>query len=446
MHDYIMSMIIAINNLVGLFIAVRFFKYIFNKKSISILKRNIGYSLLFLLSTVLNIFFSNVEISLISAFSIFLVLAIVFYRGKFHIKIIASVFMVIFTFVTELITALLLSAVFGDIISNIRDNTMLLFIGGIVSKILLITLIEIIIRFRRPNASGVSLSSWFLIISIPLVSLVMSITSVYEPILRNEFNGISIVACLSILYINIIAFYLFDHIIIQVNENNKYKYREEQMLMQRDQYESIIEGYNQVQKVRHDMIGHLISIDAYLSNKRYEDIKEYLRKLNRELDFSSRGIISNNVVVDALVNNRRALAESISTNFDNDIMIPSKLKIDDMDLCIVLGNLLSNAIEGCQRVEHINKPQINLLMRYKRDCLFIEMKNSYKQSSIKMRRDKYVSSKKFRKNDELGTGVSNIEAIVGSYGGTMEIELGVDAFVTKIMLPDRHRNTNKCDL
>lgn len=440
MQAYIMPMIMAINNLVGIFIAIRLYNHIFDKKALSRIKRRIGYGLVFLFSLALNILFSNVEISLISAFSIFLILGIVFYNGKLHMKIIAAVFVVIFSFVTELITALILSIVFGDIMSHIRENLMLLFLGGIVSKLLLITLVEFIVRFRRPNASKVTLSSWFLIISIPIVSLVMSVTSVYEPILNNEFNGISIFACLSILYINVMTFYLFDSIVIQVHENNEYKFREEQLLMQRDQYESIIEGYNQVKKVRHDMIGHLISIEAYITNNQYEEVRAYLHKLNQELDFSKTGIISNNVVVDALINNRIGLAESATINFAEDILIPSKLKIDDMDLCIVVGNALNNAIEGCQRVEDTSHREINLKMRYKQNCLFIEVKNSYKKDSIRLKSDKFVSSKKFRKAGELGIGISHIETIVSMYGGTMEIELMENAFMTKIMMSDQLKN------
>ncbi len=137
----------------------------------------------------------------------------------------------------ELIAVLLIIAVFGNVLNDIRHNMMLLLLGGVVSKILLILLVGVIIRFKKRDASQVSLKSWLFILSIPVFSIVLSVTSVYEPILKNEFNTVSVLACTSILYINLIVFYLFDSIVLQVNENNQFRFREKQMLMQKNHIE-----------------------------------------------------------------------------------------------------------------------------------------------------------------------------------------------------------------
>jgi sensor histidine kinase regulating citrate/malate metabolism len=122
------------------------------------------------------------------------------------------------------------------------------------------------------------------------------------------------------------------------------------MLMQQEQYQNIISGYDQVKKVRHDMINHLIVLDSYLSDSQYNQAVKYIGKLSEELDLSKKGVISNNIIVDALINNSMEKAKKQNITFDYNIFIPNQLMMDDMDLCIVLGNVLDNAIEACDRI------------------------------------------------------------------------------------------------
>lgn len=437
MHNNMMSIILIINNIIGLVIAVRFNNHLLIKKVINYKVRKIGQFVILSAAIIMNIIFDKLGVSLLIGFAVFFIISNVFYLGRVHIKVIATIFVVIFSFVTELLTALIFAIVFGDELQSVRENLMHLFLGGIVSKILLIMLVEVIIRFRIRNASKVSLSSWILIISIPIISIILSIISVYGPIIKNEFSSISVIFCLSIFYINMITFYLFDSIVIQVDENNQYKFREKQMLMQKDQYENIISGYNQIRKVRHDLLSHLITLDGYLKQNKKDEAVEYIHNLNSELSFSGGGIVSSNVVVDALINNRKSRAHDERIEFEVDIIIPNRLKINDMDLCIVMGNVLNNAIEACLRMKHEHeKRKISIKMRYKKASLLIEINNSYDISTIKKRYERFVSSKRYRDKDEFGTGIENVKTIIDKFGGIYQTELKEKLFVVKMMLPD----------
>jgi len=437
MQNYLMNIIIMMNDVVGLFVALRFYNNILMKKKMSEKRKAIGIVIILLIEIIMNIAVEKSDILLLLSFVVFFVVASLFYLGKLYVKLIVATFIVVFSFLMELVAALLIVAVFGNVLQDIRQNMMLLFLGGVISKILLLLLVEIIIRFKGRNASQVTLRSWLFIISIPVFSIVLSIASVYEPILKNEFSYVYAVSGITILYINIIAFYLFDSIVMQINENNLFKFREKQLLMQRDQYENIIEGYNQVKKVRHDMLSHLITLDGYLGRNQYHEAVKYIHKLNEELDFDKRGVVSNNVAIDALISNRKSKAVDEGIKFETEIMIPKELKIDDMDICIVLGNALNNAIEACRRIteEQVDK-QIVLKMRYKQGHILIELKNSYDPDTIKKRNGRFLSSKLYRKNDEIGIGMGNMEEIIENHGGVYQIDLQEEMFVAKIMLQD----------
>lgn len=437
----ILYLIYVVNNFVGLFICIRFFNCMLSKKSIPKIRKRIELFLILLLAIVLNSLAVYIGDSIIFAVAIYFLVSHLYYEGRLYIKAIASVFVVIFSIVTELLTGILISLVFKQQLLHIRENLLYLFLGGIVSKIMLLVLVEFAIRIRNKNASYVSLGSWFLILSIPVISIYLSVISVYDPIIENKYDVTSILTCLAILYINVTTFYLFDNIVSKVFENNKYKLKEKQMLMQQEQYKNILSGYDQVKKIRHDMKNHLIILDSYMSDGQYEYALNYVNKLGEDLDLSKKGVISNNIIVDALINNSIEKAKKKKIEFNYSIQIPSHLQIEDMDLCIVLGNILDNAIEACERIVDDSKQKsIELEMKYHNQYILIDAKNTYNPKSITRIHGKFLSSKGYREGKLVGIGLGNIQNIIVMYGGIYQVDLVGNTFCFKIMIPDKILN------
>jgi hypothetical protein len=437
MQNHMGSIIIMMNDVIGLLIALRFYNHFLTQKSMKQNLRYIGLGSLLVGTSILNVTVEAANILLFFSFSVFFVLGWLFYSGKTHVKVILASFMMLFSFVMELFTALLLTAIFGDVLGEIRTNSMQLFLGGVISKILLILFMEIIIHLKRSDASEVNLKSWFFILSIPVISVILSITSVYEPIVNNKFSGAAVFSCIAILLINIFVFNLLDHTVQQVNETNHYKYREKQLLMQTEHFENIIEGYHQVRRVRHDMMNHLVALHGYLQNEQCDDAIEYIKKINESIDFNRIGMVSNNVAIDALISNRKSKATQAGIYFEEKVSLPGKLQIDDMDMCIVIGNILNNAIEACQRMKNEQmKKHIMLNINYKKGHIFIEVENTYYLRTVKQEEGKFISSKKYQWKYDVGLGMSNIERIINKYGGVYQTDLSEAIFKIKIMLPD----------
>jgi hypothetical protein len=417
---------------------MRFYDSILLKKTIPKMRKRGSLFLVLLVSIVMNYLAEYIGNSIFYAVIIYFIVGNLYYEGKKNIKAITSLFIVVFSIATELLTGILFYFIFGQVLVHLRENLLHLFLGGIVSKILLLMLVEFVIRIKNREISYVSLGSWFLILSIPVISIYLSVISVYEPIIENRYSVTSILTCLAILYINLITFYLFDSIVKQVHENNQYKFKEKQMLMQQEQYQNIISGYDQVKKVRHDMINHLIVLDSYLSDSQYNQAVKYIGKLSEELDLSKKGVISNNIIVDALINNSMEKAKKQNITFDYNIFIPNQLMMDDMDLCIVLGNVLDNAIEACDRITEVHRiKRINIAMKYNSGNIYLNVTNSYNAETIKQLNGRFLSSKGYREGNLLGIGLGNIQNIVDMYGGIFQVELDEKNFNLRIMLSDK---------
>jgi len=437
LKTYLLDIVLFVNNIVGIFVVVRFLNHLLMKKNIKEVSRRSGLTMILIIATLININFENFLSNLMIGVMLYYSIGELFYVGKKHIKLVAAIFFIVFSMITELMTATIFGLVFDASIQGVRENVMHLFLGGVISKILLILLVEIVIKFRRRNASAVSLTSWLLVISIPVISIALAILVVYEPVVNNSFSNIAVFACLAIIYIDLIAFYLFDSIVIQIDENSIIRFKEKQLLLQQHQYENIITGHKQVKKIRHDMLSHLITIDGYLEGNKVDEAKNYIGKLNSELDFERQGILSENIGVDAIINNRKAKANECGIQTSVDVMIPKSFNMDDLDLCVILGNVLTNAIEACQRIDDGSSKYIQFVMKYKRDSILIEVRNSYNEKIIKEKNGRYISSKASRSNNGIGMGLGNIEAVTKKYNGVFELDMKENEFVIKLIIPDK---------
>lgn len=92
--------------------------------------------------------------------------------------------------------------------------------------------------------------------------------------------------------------------------------------------------------------------------------------------------------------------------------------MDDVDLCILLGNLLDNCIEA---VEKVNNRFIELIIDKNNDVVFINLRNTFDLNSLKYENGEYISSKTDGKNH--GIGMKNIENIINKYNGNIVIDI-----------------------
>jgi len=423
-------------NLTGIIIAVYFYNGFFVRKYSTILWNILLLFSIVFLSTVSSLIFKEIDISTMIVFTFYFLILIYGYKGRIHIKVIASVFILVFSLVTEMLAAIILVWVFGFHLAEARENLVFFAIGAIISKLLLVIIIRVILKIASRNVSTISTRSWSLIISIPIISIYLVINCAYKYVLDNIFSLNAVIICSGILCINLITFHLFDSIIKQTAENDQHRIRENHLMIQQEQYISIISSYEKVKRLRHDMINHLISLNGYLNNEQYQEARNYVDNLSKNLSDSTRNIISGNIVVDAIINSKKKLMSTKDILFEVDIAVSNQMRIEDIDLCILLGNALDNAIEACERMKDVNiKRIINLKLRYKSGNLLLNLENTYDVNSVKMISGIFVSTKRIDKSTDCGMGIDNMKRIVGKYNGNFKIEVNEDFFRLCLLIP-----------
>lgn len=159
--------------------------------------------------------------------------------------------------------------------------------------------------------------------------------------------------------------------------------------------------------------------------------KEYLLKLNDDLTEVDTVLKTGNVMVDAILNSKLSLIKSKKIKVNAKAKVPSELKISEVDLCVIIGNLLDNAMEACLRQPKQEDRFIRVFIGVLKDQLYISVSNSA-GGEIKKIGKTYLSSKN---SETHGFGLMRIDRLVSKYEGYLNRQNEEGMFATEIMLP-----------
>jgi sensor histidine kinase regulating citrate/malate metabolism len=188
--------------------------------------------------------------------------------------------------------------------------------------------------------------------------------------------------------------------------------------------------YKQMRGWRHDYHNHIQTMKAYRSLGENEKIDGYLNSLEIDLTAVDTVIKSGNVMVDAILNSKLSLAKNRKIAVTAKAVVPKNITISEIDLCVIIGNLLDNAIEACLRIDDESKRFIRVYMDLKRRDLYLSVTNS-SCGRTKKQDGRYLSSK----GENHGFGLIRVDKIVDKYAGYIKRNDEDGVFTSEVMLP-----------
>ena len=106
------------------------------------------------------------------------------------------------------------------------------------------------------------------------------------------------------------------------------------------------------------------------------------------------------------------------------------LPIDELCLCLILGNALDNAIEACRALPEGAARQIDIDMQYRDDRLTIRIANT--SAPVCIMDNRCETGKKDRLSH--GYGLENIHRAVGANGGNAVVRYADGMFVLSVLI------------
>lgn len=387
----------------------------------------IGAMLCAVMTTVSSVFTGTplVPISVCAAFICYSLM----FGGKLHTKLFSAVTVFLSMILGELFSGILLMTIHHGNLDYIQNNPIFYFQGAILSKLFIF--IELLI-FRFFKEKDYSLINRKTVLSLSVITI-SSIVSVYfiAMYVYNMNNIIESVVALAVTIIIVISFIctfdIFNFIIKSERKNALLTAEQLRFEQEIAMYKQGNEHRKEIQRLNHDMKNLLIGVDGALNamntDEAHRMINEYLKRC---CDITEKSVaVSGNSALDYIVSAKKAKAEELGITFLYDIA-PHGVNIAETDICILLGNILDNAIEACEQLSA--KKTIELKMRCINGMLYISCKNSTELSEVSL-----ITTKP----DKLhhGFGTVSISKIADKYGGYVNYEIKDSLFVCKIIIP-----------
>ncbi|MCI5939193.1 MAG: ATP-binding protein [Bacilli bacterium] len=195
-------------------------------------------------------------------------------------------------------------------------------------------------------------------------------------------------------------------------------------------YQEVETMYNKMRGWRHDYRNHIQTMKVLAEQGDIEAIKDYLNKLDEDLATVDTVIKTGNTKADAILNSKISLAKSKDITVKVDAQVPVKLKMSELDLCVILGNLFDNAIEAS-----LPLPKEQRLIR-----VYIVMKNtqlyiSFTNFTASKKQIKESNVFKTTKGEGHGYGLIRIDSIIKKLDGYLSRNSEDGAFTTEILIP-----------
>ncbi|MDY4582099.1 MAG: ATP-binding protein [Candidatus Faecousia sp.] len=195
-------------------------------------------------------------------------------------------------------------------------------------------------------------------------------------------------------------------------------------------YQEVENMYRQVRGWRHDYRNHIQMMKVLAANGDLEGLKVYLDQLDTDLNTVDTVVKTGNAMADAILNSKISLAKSRGIPVQVDAHIPVKLKMSELDLCCILGNLFDNAIDASLALPE-DQRLIRVYMDMKGSQLYISFTNFTASKKLPK------VGKRFRttKGEGHGFGLVRIDSIIERLDGYLSRNSEDGAFTTEILIP-----------
>lgn len=198
--------------------------------------------------------------------------------------------------------------------------------------------------------------------------------------------------------------------------------------------EEVENMYRQTRGWRHDYHNHIQTMKAHLAMGELDRLSAYLNELDADLTMVDTVIKTGNVMIDAVLNSKLSLAKARGIRVEAKALVPKELPISEVELCLIVGNLLDNAMEACMRILEEEKRFIRVYIDILKGQLYIYVMNSV-QGTPKRHGKIYLSTKNTRESGGHGFGLMRIDSAVERCHGYLERQAEEDVFVTEVLLP-----------
>lgn len=293
-----------------------------------------------------------------------------------------------------------------------------------VSLVFLFLLITFSSTLKKRTEHGLPQLQYFIFFLI----LLNNISIAAYLFIQNKHNILYILASVAISLTSLFIIFYFELAAKATKLSKINTLLNEQFLAQENNLKHMTNTQKNIQSVIHDVNKQLIYIEKCIVENSSQDAVIHINQTLQTVHNSYHLINTGNLIIDALVGYTLNTAKHRKIDVTHQIhAVPNNISIERYDLCILMGNILDNAIEAVEGVRQKTK-WIKINIHSKKNFLIIQVINPYEIP--------HIESKSCRHDCKThGYGLDNIRSVADKYGGSMSILKNESTFDIIAVLP-----------
>lgn len=413
-------------------------------------KANLAYilfvAILFLELSFVNFMVPFEGIGIIISILIIYIYSLLNLKGTFMQKMFWSIFvMLLIMGITTVVLSIEGCIIGKGYLALVIQKDLYRFVGVVVIQIVLFYLTRFMIkRTKKDSTYSLKWNEWFVLLIIPVISIfTMSFVSLIIINIEDQLSPMqhifSILSILGILMTNSLVYVLYVNMQKDHAKQLEYSILQQAFKSQEKSVEETKILYQSVRSIRHDLKQHFQVALTMLHSGKINEAVDYMEKYNDTvLDGISNKVFCDNDVVNYIINSKSKICSDRHIKIY--IYIANEIpEFSDLDLCVLLGNALDNAIEG---VSGEGNNEIYLELRNVDNFFMISVKNTIINSVLEYNPN-LISTK--NEKDVHGLGILSMKEVVQKYNGSIEFYESDNKFCCDMLLdiPDNMQFESK---
>jgi len=350
------------------------------------------------------------------------------FSKRWYVKFFYSVILIVlFLLSEEIIGAILVFTTEIDI-KNLWNDSLMYIIGLLVSKLLMFFFIKIIGYKRLGIYKNITPRVFLGLLLMPISSIVAMYTIGISLVAYAGGQTMFIVLCASILLCvsNYFVFYLFEAQIKTEHMKAQLAFAEKQI----EYYKELCQRHSEIHTLSHDMKQYMSGLWGFIQEGNLEEIGRCVKNILTNLKSADHSFDTGHPALDAIIRFKKQSMDGLNIRFDSLVSLPEQLSVDVLDLCVILGNGLDNAIEACAKLPEGQEGTIRLAVKGQSKYISIGIENPTDQPELSEKTTKTTKQNSFYH----GLGLKSIQTIADKYDGSMRASINDHVFKLAVLV------------
>jgi len=230
---------------------------------------------------------------------------------------------------------------------------------------------------------------------------------------------------------DVIVYYIFFHDLLATRQQAALQSQVEFCQLQ---YRQTVRSMEESRRLRHDMRHHLNVLSALNAQGKQKEIADYLKQYGTVCDHLEQRQFSGDSVADSLLDYYLTRARELGVNTSCRASLRGASGLDAVDMTVLLGNCLENALEALEQLPD-SRRSLSVELSMYHQMLLLKIENSCAGGDVEGGEfEDWSAYRSDKRAGEAGTGLRSVTSIAEKYGGGAQFRRFDGVFTTRVFL------------